>query len=74
MEQKYKDQYGVFEIQAEEEFEGKTFQWRKYNNSEKIKFMGGQYANYCEDTEDIKFYKSEHLRDNGFVKFIERQR
>ena len=67
----YKDQYGNFEIQAEQEFNNKLYQWRKYQNSPQIKRLGGMYANYCVDTSCIKFYKNEYIRDKAFPKFVD---
>lgn len=66
---KYRDDYGRFEIQAEHEFDGVIYQWRKYDNSPMIKKLGGCYANYCE-AGAVKFYRSEYLRDRAFVKFM----
>ena len=66
----YKDQYGRFEPQAEQEFDGKMYYWRKYDNNPKIKSLGGQYANYCEDGR-IKFYRNEYIKDKAFPKFVE---
>ena len=65
-----KDQYGRFETQAEQEFDGKMYYWRKYDNNARIKALGGQYANYCEDGR-IKFYRNEYIRDKAFPKFVE---
>jgi hypothetical protein len=66
----YKDEYGVYELQCAQEFDGKHYQWRKYMNSPRIKILGGQYANYCEDGK-IKFYRNEYIRDKAFPKFTE---
>lgn len=66
----YKDQYGRFEIQTEQEFNNKLYQWRKYQNSPIIKRLGGMYANYCEQTGNIKFYRNEYIRDKAFPKFV----
>lgn len=66
----YKDQYGRFETQAEQEFDGKMYYWRKYENNARIKSLGGQYANYCEDGR-IKFYRNEYIRDKAFPKFVD---
>ena len=68
---KYRDQYGKFEIQAEQEFNNKLYQWRKYDNNPNIKSLGGQYANYCEQTSKIKFYRNEYIRDKAFLKFVD---
>lgn len=67
----YKDEYGRFEIQAEQEFDNKMYQWRKYQNSPIIKKLGGIYANYCEKTSRIKFYRNEYIRDKAFPKFVD---
>ena len=67
----YIDNYGRFEIQVEQEFDGLIFQWRKYQNSPMIKKLGGMYANYCEQTNSIKFYKNEYIRDKALPKFID---
>ena len=69
----YKDEYGRFEIQAEHEFNNKLYQWRKYQNSPMIKRLGGMYANYCEQTNNIKFYRNEYIRDKAFPKFVDSQ-
>jgi hypothetical protein len=66
----YRDQYGRFEIQAEQEFNNKIYQWRKYDNNARIKALGGQYANYCEDGR-IKFHRNEYIRDKTFSKFVD---
>lgn len=68
---KYRDQYGRFEIQAEQAFNNKLYQWRKYENNNRIKALGGQYANYCEQDNRIKFYRNEYIRDKAFPKFID---
>ena len=68
-----RDQYGRYQIEAEEKFDGKTFQWRKYENSPKIKRLGGQYANYCINNGDVKFYRNSCIRDRAFPKFIDKQ-
>ena len=68
----YRDGFGTFEIEAEEEFDGMYFQWRKYTNSPVVKAQGGMYANYCVDTKQIKFYRNDFIRDRSFSKFIER--
>lgn len=67
---RYRDDFGTYEIQSEEKFNGKFYQWRKYNNSPSIKQLGGCYANYCEDGR-IKFYRNEYIRDKAFSKFID---
>ena len=68
------DNYGRFEIQAEQEFDGLTFQWRKYQNSPMIKKLGGMWVNYCLDTSCITFYRNEYIRDKAFSKFVENQK
>ena len=70
MREMYLDAYGSFEIEVEQEFNGKLFQWRKYINSPRIKTMGGIYANWCEDGR-IKFYKNAYIRDRAFPKFVD---
>lgn len=64
----FTDSYGRYEVQATETFDNKIYEWRKYQNSPKIKQLGGIYANWCEDGR-IKFYRNEYLRDKAFSKF-----
>ena len=65
----YRDHYGRYQIIAEHEFDGKLYQWRQYDNSPKVKSLGGCYANWCEDGR-IKFYRNWYLRDKAFPKFV----
>lgn len=69
-DKQYRDDYGVYSIQAEEEFDGKLYQWRKYVNLSRTRALGGLYANWCEDG-TIKFYRTEYLRDRAFPQFVE---
>ena len=66
----YFDKYGRYEIEAEQEFDNKIYQWRKYNNSAIQKRLGGMYANWCEDGR-IKFYRNSYIRDRAFPKFVD---
>ena len=67
----YSDDYGNYVIEVEQNFDGRTIEWRKYNNSPRIKRLGGMYASYCQETDQIKFYRNDYMRAHGFNKFID---
>ena len=66
-----KDSFGCYEVTFiyKEPANGKTYEFRKYVNSSKIKSVGGMYAIYCEEDNFIIFRKSEYLRDRSYSKF-----
>ena len=68
-----KDNFGAYEITLEyiEPSNNKSYEFRKYVNSTKIKMLGGMYAIYCEEDNSIIFRKSDYLRDKSFPKFVE---
>ena len=68
-----KDSIGVYEVTFiyKEPSNNKTYEFRKYVNSKKIKSLGGMYAIYCEEDEKIIFRKSEYLRDRSYNKFVD---
>ena len=68
----YKDNYGVYEttFTYKEPDNNHTYEMRKYVNSKKIKSLGGMYAIFCQETEQIIFRKSEYLRDKSYDKFV----
>lgn len=59
-----------FVVEAEEEFNGHFFQWRKYTNLPAVKSMGGIYASWC-DNGNIRFYRSAYIRDRSFSRFVD---
>lgn len=67
----FKDEYGryVLTFTYVEPDNGKTYEFRKYVNSKKIKELGGMYAIYCQDDKNIVFRRSEYLRDRSYSKF-----
>lgn len=69
----FKDSFGNYEVTFtyKEPDNGKTYEFRKYVNSKKIKAIGGMYAIYCEEDLKIIFRKSEYLRDKSYKKFSE---
>jgi len=71
----FKDDFGNYEVTFtyKEPDNGKTYEFRKYVNSKKIKALGGMYAIYCEEDNKIIFRKSEYLRDRSYKKFSEDQ-
>ena len=68
-----KDSFGYFEVTFtyKEPDNGKTYEFRKYVNSGKIKALGGMWAIYCEDDNCIVFRRSEYLRDRSYKNFAE---
>ena len=68
-----KDSFGCYEVTFtyKEPDNNKTYEFRKYTNSGKIKYVGGMYAIYCEEDQQIVFRKSEYLRDRSYKKFSE---
>lgn len=66
-----KDSFGAYEttFYYKEPANGKSYEFRKYVNSGKIKALGGMWAIYCEDDNCIVFRKSEYLRDKSYKKF-----
>lgn len=70
-----KDNFGAYEVTFtyQEPDNGKTYEMRKYVNSKKIKALGGMYAIYCEEDQQIIFRKSEYLRDRSYSKFVDRK-
>ena len=68
-----KDSFGCYEVTFtyKEPDNGKTYEFRKYVNSGKIKALGGMWAIYCEDDNCIVFRRSEYLRDRSYKKFSE---
>ena len=66
-----KDSFGCYEVtfSYKEPDNGKTYEFRKYVNSSKIKSLGGMYALYCEEDHSTIFRKSEYLRDRSYKKF-----
>ena len=66
-----KDSFGCYEVTFtyKEPDNGKTYEFRIYVNSGKIKYVGGMYAIYCEEDQQIVFRKSEYLRDRSYKKF-----
>ena len=70
-----KDAFGVYEATFTyiEPDNGKTYEFRKYDNSIRIKALGGMYALYCLNDNKIIFRKSEYLRDRSYKKFSEDQ-
>ena len=70
-----KDKFGCYEVtfSYKEPDNDKTYEFRKYVNSSKIKSLGGMYAIYCEEDQKIIFRKSEYLRDRSYKKFSEDQ-
>lgn len=69
------DSFGVYEttFYYKEPANSKSYEFRKYVNSKKIKALGGMYAIYCEEDNKIIFRKSEYLRDRSYKKFAEDQ-
>jgi len=68
-----KDNFGAYEITLEyiEPSNNKSYEFRKYVNSGKIKALGGMWAIYCKEDNSIIFRKSEYLRDRSYKKFSE---
>ena len=68
-----KDSFGVYEVTFNylEPTNNKHYEMRKYVNSKKIKALGGMYAIYCEEDQQLIFRKSEHLRDRSYGKFVD---
>lgn len=68
-----KDAFGVYETTFTyvEPDNGKTYEFRKYVNSGKIKNLGGMYSLYCQEDNCIVFRRSEYLRDKSYKKFSE---
>ena len=66
-----KDAFGVYETTFTyvEPDNGKTYEFRKYVNSKRIKEMGGMYSLYCQEDNCIIFRRSEYLRDKSYKKF-----
>lgn len=66
-----KDSIGVYEttFYYKEKENGKSYEFRKYVNSKKIKDLGGMYAIFCEDDQKIIFRRTEYLRDKSYSKF-----
>ena len=69
-----RDEYGRYQVEAQETFNNMVFEWRKYDNSPKIKKLGGQYVNYCISNGEMKFYRSWYIRDKAFPKFVDNQK
>ena len=67
----FRDVYGNYQITFEyvEPDNNKTYQFRKYIHSEKLKSLGGCWALCCVTDNQIKFYRSEYLRDRAYSKF-----
>lgn len=67
-----KDSFGCYDVTFTytEPDNNKTYEFRKYVNSSKIKSVGGMYAIYCEEDNSIIFRKSEYLRDRSYSKFV----
>lgn len=65
-----RDEYGYYILQSVNEFEGRTIQWRKYENSRQLKNLGGMYCIYCEETNQYKFYRNDYMRAHATPKFI----
>lgn len=68
----FQDDYGFYKLEAEQEFDNRTIQWRKYNNSPRIKRLGGMYCTYCPETNEYKFYRNDYIRGKGLNKFIKK--
>lgn len=68
-----KDRFGTYEVTFSylEPTNNKHYEMRKYINSKKIKTLGGMYAIYCEEDQNILFRKSEYLRDRSYSAFVE---
>ena len=68
-----KDSFGCYEVNFiyKEPNNGKTYELRKYVNSGKIKVLGGMWAIYCEEDQQIIFRRSEYLRDRSYKTFSE---
>lgn len=67
------DEYGDYEMQVRETFDGVEYEWRRYFGSPEVR-KRGRYANVklnsmCE-VERIKFYTSRYVRDHDFPKFM----
>ena len=65
-----KDEYGYYRLEVEEVFDNRTIQWRKYDNSLRVKRAGGMYCSYCPETNQYRFYRNDYMRGRGFNKFI----
>ena len=67
----FRDVYGNYQITFEyvEPDNNKTYQFRKYIHSEKLKSLGGCWALCCVTDNQIKFYRNEYLRDRAYSKF-----
>jgi len=50
--------------------DGKSYVFKTYINSAKIKSLGGRFSIFCEDDGREKFYRSEYLRDRAYSKFV----
>lgn len=68
-----KDGFGVYETTFTyvEPDNGKTYEFRKYVNSKRIKEFGGMYSLYCQEDNCIVFRRSEYLRDKSYKRFSE---
>ena len=70
-----KDDFGRYIVTFKylEPDNSKEYEFRKYDNSVRIKALGGMYALCCLDDSKIIFRKSEYLRDRSYKKFSEDQ-
>ena len=68
-----KDDFGRYIVTFKylEPDNNKEYEFRKYDNSVRIKALGGMYALCCLDDNKIIFRKSEYLRDRSYKKFSE---
>lgn len=64
----FDSQYGYYQLIANIEEEGLTFEWRNYPSKRK----GGKYANYCSNGV-IEFHNSPAIRDKRLPNFIKEQ-
>lgn len=69
----YKDNFGRYIVTFKylEPDNSKEYEFRKYDNSVRIKALGGMYALCCLNDNKIIFRKSEYLRDRSYKKFSE---
>lgn len=67
---RYKDDNGCFEVLGSIEENGFIIEYRKYDNSPRIKLLGGMYALCCEEKHKIRFYRNDYMAMHALTKFI----
>ena len=65
-----RDEYGYYITESVNKFENRTIHWRKYENSRRLKNLGGMYCIWCEETNQYKFYRNDYMRAHATPKFI----